>query len=102
MLALPYSVTTQWVSMRGVVTGPLSRAHDARNLAVRGGGGGGDDRLAALGRVGPAHEVELAAGGAELVAQHVLGVAGAGQVDLDGAVDGDHLSFCAMTPGSVT
>ncbi len=26
MLAAPYSVTTQCVSMRGVVTGPLSRA----------------------------------------------------------------------------
>ena len=24
-LARPYSVTTQWVSMRGVVTGPVSR-----------------------------------------------------------------------------
>src|SRR5271169_4739415 len=68
---------------------PVEPGDNARALALRRGRLGGDDRFAALRRIRAAHEVELAARGAILVAEHMLGVAGACQVDLDRGVDRD-------------
>ena len=77
---------------------PVEPSHDARHLTFRRGRVAGDDRLAAPRGIGAAHEVELAARGAVLVAQHVLGIAGAGQVDLDRGIDRDDIVVLGDDP----
>src|ERR1700691_5231228 len=67
----------------------IKAGDDARYPAFGCGRVAGDDRLSGAGGIGTPHEVELPPRGAVLVAEHVLGVDGTGQVDLQGGVDGD-------------
>ena len=93
-LTMPYSVTTYIMSERGVVTTlPGVRLRTMRLLRVAAllvGRREADEGLAAFRRIGAAHELQLAAGAADVAV--AVGFRGrlALQVDLRGVVDRHH------------
>src|SRR4051795_7501242 len=91
---IPYSVTTYIMSARvvvmtlpgGQVENDAARAHAVALV----GGGHADERLAALGRVGAADELRLAAGAADVAVARGLARGLTLQVHLRRAVDRNH------------
>ena len=61
----------------------------------------GQDALSALGPLGAYHPLQLSAGAGVLPGADTLGIHLAGEVDLHGVVDGDHMVVPGDVPGIV-
>src|ERR1700722_10002971 len=80
---------------------PLQPRHNARYLSFRRPRVAGDNGLPAARGICATYEVELPSAGTVLVAEHVLGVNGAGQIDLQGRVDRNYIVVLSDDSGVV-